>query len=135
MGWKPWAALLCAWALTVVAGCTSSGSCVRSASVSNVPGSFSLSSGAGGQCSDSHEWKWQNNMPTAKVMLSSGVAQGTLHVTLKDASGKTVYDRELSGTSGTGSQGNSQSGTPGQWTVSISTTALTGGLSLQISSA
>lgn len=105
--------------------------CAGQSAVSNTTNSFSYAGQAAGW-DDTETYTWKNTIGKAHVSWGGQIADGSISVTIKDATGKQVFSRGLSGTSQEGFSGDTGSGTPGDWTIKLTFQDYTGQMGLNI---
>lgn len=93
-------------------------------------GSYDCSFGGSGNIDRSDSW--ENPNTRAEVSLDLG-GSGSITVTILDDDGSQVYQESVSGSGGLSRSGQTDSGSPGDWTVEISG-EYAGGLDVEASS-
>lgn len=105
--------------------------CAGQSAVSNQTNNFSYA-GQAANWDEVETYTWTNTIGTAHVSWGGQVAEGSISVTIKDAAGKQVFSRGLSGQSQEGFSGDSSAGAPGDWTIKLTFQDYTGQMGLNI---
>ncbi|MGB1586627.1 MAG: hypothetical protein ACPHID_06245 [Thermoplasmatota archaeon] len=105
--------------------------CAGQSAVNNNTNNFSYAGQAAGW-DDVETYTWKNTMGTASVSWGGQVAEGSISVTIKDAAGKQVFSRGLSGQSQEGFSGDTASGLAGDWTIKLTFQDYTGQMGLNV---
>ena len=99
--------------------------------VCTTPKTFSYTRN-GSMVSEKKDYQWENSGTTATVSAAFNSSSGTATVVVKDADGKTVYNKSHSWNGQTAEDQPTMSGKAGTWTISINLGGLTGQVALNV---
>ena len=107
----------------LAAGCTFSQDGTTQSAVSNNKDSFSYA--VQGAVSGTHTFTWENSKREAAYNVAVQ-GTGSVLISIKDPAGKTMLNREVSVTGQTSKAGIAGSGSPGEWTITLTFKNLNG---------
>ncbi len=118
-------------ALTIASGCGSDSTGPLTPfepQINNAPDSFQLQATDVSDVGATLQYSWENTGTQASVDHSTTTASGTAQVTIRDASGGTVYDHGLVPSLNE----DTSSGSPGTWTISVVLAQYSGTLNFRV---
>lgn len=121
----PLAGLVLAVSLMTTAGCVGQEACSVSGGGLHCGAQVAHKSGT-------ETYTFNNPSTQAMVNWGSQASSGTLTLHILDAGGRQVYQSSISGASQQGANGQTASGTPGDWTVKLEYSSFTGQVGLNV---
>lgn len=124
-------AAACLFAALVLSGCGSGNSALNpkfQPQVSNLPDNFQFQTTGVKDVTETLHYTWQNSGTAASINQACAITAGTAVLTLRDATGNTVYTEDLKA-NGTFT---SITGTTGGWSIDVKLTKVNGTLNFRV---